>query len=249
MPDETTTPDPTTPTTTSSTPPTPRALSPRPNRGVSLRRKGAAWQALKTFEDAAGGRDSLAEILAAAPLDQKQKNLLAMMLDPVRAGDSLADLLADAGVAPNEVISLFRDAAMTSALTAGTLQLTRHMPKVLDSVAVAASDRREPCDCTLTEDEEVFAPPNPDCPKCSGRGFLAKKGRFEQQQLFMEALNFLKRGGGVAVQVNTQTNVGFSGGFFDKFVKATDDAAYQGGVVDAEISAPGPDPVDPVDEK
>jgi len=238
MPDEATTPDPTTPTTSpsSATPTTTRPLPPHPSRGISLRtQKGAAWQALQQFEQAASGRPALADTLAAAPLDLKQKNLLALMLDPRRGDASLATLCADAGVAAHEVIHLFREAAMSTTLAAGTAQMARHMPAVIESVAVAAQDRREPCLCTVTEDEAVFLPASADCPTCAGRGFLVKKGRFEQQQLFLEALTFLKRGGGVAVQVTQTQTLGVAGGFFDKFVKATDGSAYETGIVEATV--------------
>jgi hypothetical protein len=76
---------------------------------------------------------------------------------------------------------------------------------------------------------------NPDCSLCAGVGKVFQKSSLPHQELLMEAAGFLKKGGGVNVQVNQQV-VNAPKDFFDGFVRGTDAAAYdvEGEVVKEE---------------
>lgn len=188
-------------------------------------------QGLTRYETAMGGRERLIELLQSSDLDVKQQKLLNLIADPANSHISLATLAHSAGIKPVAMLTLLRDTQSALAFAEAHAVMSAELPGVIADVATKAQDHSERCACTLGPGD-TEQPPLPDCPKCGGRGFFLRSSSLEHQQLFLEAIGMLKKGGGVNVQVQQQTGVVVGKGFFDKFVKATDRAALD--VIDAE---------------
>jgi hypothetical protein len=175
-----------------------------------------------------GGRERLVDVLALAKLDGKQELLLRLLTDPARRADSLAHLCADAGVKANELLAIFREAAFAKAFTLAQHTLAERLPAVVEDVADKATNHTEPCHCVV-----INGVPDKKCPGCNGSGKRFFRSSVEHQELLLEAAGLLKKGGGVNVAV--QTVVGDTKGFFDGFVRSTDEAAYAVDAIDAEV--------------
>ncbi len=195
-------------------------------RSRSLTRKDDAWKALAEIEKAAGGREELAHTLGLAESGENGLLLIRLMMDPARVRDSLSRIVADAGMTPSQVLGLFRDAGLAKAMALSQHVLNQHLPAVVQDVAEKSVDAVIACDCV-----KVGGVVNPDCEKCAGVGKIFRRSSLPHQELLMEAAGFLKKGGGVNVQVNQQV-VNAPKDFFDGFVRGTDDAAYS---IDAEV--------------
>jgi len=134
--------------------------------------------------------------------------------------DSLATLAADAGVTADEVLTLFRKGAVAEAHAIATGQIAAGLPAVTRAILDGAVERERPCLCLRNGTAD------PKCSKCRGTGKWLQPADKDRQQMVWEATGLLKKGGGVTV--NTQTNVGVAiqGSFMDRFVKASDQIAY-----------------------
>lgn len=179
---------------------------------------------------AVGGREQLIERLEHGPHDQKMELLLNMLADPGRAHMSIDTLCKDAGLTGREFMKIFREASIAKAFTEANLTLAEKLHSVVTDVADKATNHTEPCPCTLGGLQDA----NPECRECKGRGLQFYRGDIDHQKMVFESTGLVKKGGGVNVQVNQQVAVG-AGGLFERFVKATDAAAYGQKVVDAEI--------------
>lgn len=186
-------------------------------------KNGAMWRSLTAFEEGLGGRAAIVDALQAAKLDWRQENLLRLLLDPLRARDSLAKICADAGVRGTELIDFFRESTFRAALAEAQTRLMERVPDIVVDATEKAIDHNEDCSCTFSRDGQRIDP-LPECPFCSGRGFKRVRSSFDHQQMLLEAATLLKRGGGVSVNVQQNQAVSLGSAFFDKFVKSTDPA-------------------------
>jgi hypothetical protein len=141
----------------------------------------------------------------------------------------LDEAVKDAGINAREFMSIFREASVAKAFTEANLALSDRLRDVAVDVADKATNHTEPCECTLGGKQQ----PNEKCQKCQGGGLVYFRGSLPHQQMVFETSGLLKRGGGVNVNVQQQVAVG-GGGIFERFVKATDEAAYGKKVIDVE---------------
>ena len=217
-------------------------MNKKKKKPVSLAKRGhTARTATSELEEAVGGRVNLLDILSNTARDTKQDILMRLLSDPARSKDSLVTLCASAGVSNTEVLSLFREAAVARSFTKAQVTLSERLDAVVADVADKAQNHTEPCGCLQVQPAGTVA--DPGCPNCSGTGLRHFRGSFDHAQLVFRAAGMTKEGGGVKVNVNQQVGVALGGGFLDKFVKATDDAAFD--VVEAqEVEPPtgGEDP-------
>lgn len=181
--------------------------------------------ALRAFENSAGGRDDLLVALMQAPeLSEDQVMLMRLMGDPARSRDSLAALCHQVGIMPSELLEWFRQASFAQATTA----MMRRLPRVVEDVNVKALDHFVTCpvcqgDAAIGEEK---------CLNCNGKGKIARPSDFDRQRLLFEASGMIKKAQGVQVNVQQNMKVGDVGGTFAKLVKAADEAAY---AVEGEI--------------
>lgn len=181
-------------------------------------------KALGEFEKMVGEREGLVAALSTVELTEKEEMLLGLLEDPARQGETLLTLCKMAGVPAHALMGLYR-----SAMTQQTERiLFGGLPRVVQGVVDQASSGKVVCpECG--NDEELG---KGGCERCGGVGWVYQKGSFDHQQLVMDAARMLPKGGGVNVKVNQQVGISAAGGIFDKFVAATDEAAY---AIDGEV--------------
>lgn len=183
--------------------------------------KATAWKSLRTVEDAAGGREALAEKLTFAALTAPQQRFLDLLHEPDRQQDSLYSLCQQAGLRPFDVLEMMQSARMASAMLDAQENLATALPGVVEDVARKAQDHLSPCACTRTPSGTTAA--NPKCSLCQGRGYIFKAGSFDHAQLVFDAGKMLPKAAGVSIKNENKTLVvGQGGDVFDAFVKATD---------------------------
>lgn len=221
---------------TSPTPPIEAASS-----SLSVTRKDSlspyrTKKALDKFEESVGGREAIIDALELATLGKKEEHFLRLLYDNARHNDSLAKIAKDSGLNAIAVLELFRTAAFAKAHAIVAGQLSDSLPAVVSDIIAKSVDYQVICQScggngTIEmEDEKVRT-----CLDCNGNGKIFKESDLDRQKIVLETTGVLKKGPGVAVQVNTQVNAGSSSTVFSKFVKATDEIAYDVGAVDAEI--------------
>lgn len=181
--------------------------------------RGAASE----FEQAVGGRENLTVILSTVDRDSKRDVLYRLLMDPERAGDSLAKLCSDAGVSATEVLAMYRDAVTAQALVRAQTTLAEKLDGVVRDVAEKAADHIKPCSCVQLSASNVA---DPHCENCGGRGEVWREGSLKHAEVVLKATEVLKTGGGVKVNVNQAVGLNVGGGLLDSFVKATDAAAF-----------------------
>ena len=189
----------------------------------------AQRSAAAAFEEAVGGREQLVEVLSSQVRGTKQDILLRLLSDPGRAGDSLVRDCQDAGMSTTEVLGMFRDAAVARSMVQAQNTLADKLDGVVRDVAEKASNHVEECQCQILS---AVGEPDPTCPECGGRGLLFFRGNLKHAEMVFKAPGLTKEGGGVNVNVKQQVGLAMGGGFLDKFVQATDEAAFD--VVDAD---------------
>lgn len=197
-----------------------------------------AKTASQNLEATIGGRDHLVDILSNEARDTKQDILFRLLCDPSRKKDSLIKICQDAGVSTTEILSMLRDAVVAQSLVRAQTTLAEKLDAVAIDVAEKAHDHTKPCKCRLLSSIDEA---DPECPECGGRGEIYKEGSIKHAEMVFKAAGLTKDGGGVNVNVQQNLGVNVGGGFLDKFVKATDDAAFDvvpEGAYDAEEAEP-----------
>jgi hypothetical protein len=185
--------------------------------------------AVNELDEAMGGREGLLKHLEYAPHNAKLEILLNVLSDPGRTMLRLNEAVKDAGLSAREFMSIFREASVAKAFTEANLALSDRLRDVAVDVADKATNHTESCECTLGGKQQA----DEKCQKCKGQGIVYFRGSLPHQQMVFETSGLLKRGGGVNVNVQQQVAVG-GGGIFERFVKATDEAAYGKRVIDVE---------------
>jgi hypothetical protein len=196
---------------------------------LTLRGAGGKFRSVGGLESSVGGREQLVEILEQGSKTAQLEILVTMLADPARAKLSMASICEDAGISAKDLMHVFRDGAIAKAVNDAHVHLARKLTTVVSDVADKAHNHLEPCRCTVGNTVSSL----PECPECRGTGQVYYRGSLPHQQMVFESTGILKRGGGVNVNVQQQVAVG-SAGLFDRFVKATDAAAYGQKVVDVE---------------
>ena len=190
----------------------------------TLVKQGAA-----NFEEAVGGRKNLVDVLATSLRDTKQDILFRMLSDPKRAGDSLITLCRDAGVTSHEVLNMFRSAVLAKGMVEAQMNMAEKLGEIARDVAEKAHDHVRPCACVMTG---VNGDPNEVCTVCGGKGEVYHEGSLDHAKTVFDATGVTQKSGGVNVNVQQNNMTDGGGALLDKFVKATDEAAFD--VIDAE---------------
>lgn len=227
-----------TPTTETASP-----SPPTPDLGSLLKRIDAASVPMKTlkrtaldrFEDSIGGRENLVDTIALSNLDKKQQHFLAILCDPNRQNQSLTVLARDSGLTPTQVLDLFRNASFAKAHALAMGQLSEALPAVVKDIAEKSVDAKVECPRCFGsgfEREEV------ECIVCLGKGLIFRESDLDRQKLVLETTGISKPKGGVNVQVNQNVGVAMPTNMFSKYVRASDDTAYDvGEIVEAEVKS------------
>lgn len=210
-------------------------------------------RALRSVEEALGGRESLSDTLldledidSHDPGIQKITLLARMLVDPKHQSKSLATLCSDVGLSVGKFLQLFHKAKGARALTVAISKLHDRLPEIADDIAKKSVTRKVRCwSCGgmgKRRDDKGAITKEP-CPLCRGRGFDIEHSDVERQKLAAQITNLVQPAGSPKVQVNTQVNVeGQHPGIRTSaaFREATDRLLYPGktqraDTVDAEL--------------
>lgn len=219
-------------TPTLDTPPTPEPTQLVKRTAAEVTSPTKAKNVLDAFESEIGGREALCDNLSLLSLDKKQQNLLFLLCDPKLEAQPLSSIARVAGVSATSIMEMFTEAAKTRSQAISFGKLARSTPNVIQDILSKSVDSTIDCpECLGLKIEGI------PCPKCRDRGQIVRESDIDRQKLALEMAGILKKGPGVAVQVNNQTNLNglSSGNFFSKWVKDTDDAAYDA-PLDAEFT-------------
>lgn len=189
--------------------------------------------ALDKFEDSIGGREHLIDTLSLANLDKKQEHFLRLLCDPARQRDSLVTIARDCGLLPVHVLDLFRHASFAKAHALSMGHVSEALPSVVKDMAEKSVDATIECPNCMGEQ---YIADGVKCPVCNARGKIFRPSDLDRQKVMLEVGGILRKGPGVAVQVNNQVNNNVQApNMFSKYVKDSDDAAYDmSGIIEAE---------------
>lgn len=215
---------------TSPTPPTSEPGNSKPSTSVALQKIPKNKGALENIEEAAGGREALIDNLLLTTLDKKQQHFLNILADPARAKDSISTIARDSGLKPLEIIDLFRSSAFAAAHAVAMGKLATALPSVVDDLTAKSIDSRIECPQCLGEKNLTDGV---QCPMCWGKGEIFRASDLDRQKIVLESTGVTKKGAGMAIQVNQNVGVVGSSALFSKYVKASDDAAYD--VVEGQV--------------
>jgi hypothetical protein len=191
---------------------------------------------LAKFEQEAGGREELVNILLFAKLDPRQLHFVRVMAQNDAAHMSFAQLCLEANVSPHEMINLYRDTCFQRGQAVAISKTAAAIGGVVDDIIKKAKDRLAPCPrCKGTGN----GPPVGDdktpvaCRVCEGNGSIWLEAEPKAQERLLDILQLGKKGQGVMVAIKNEATAG-NGGFSD-FVKSSDRAARDVSIIDGEI--------------
>lgn len=170
-------------------------------------------------------------MLSLLPLEPRQEQLLRLLNDDARLKDSLAYLCMEAGVKAPTLMDLYRQGQVRLAET----DMFTNVRKVVATVIAQA--KAGELICPKCKGSEQFAGAN--CTRCDGTGRIWHEGSLPHQEMVLQATEILKKGSGLQINMQQNTVIGGGSTLFDRFVRATDGAAYgtEGEVVDAEVKS------------
>ena len=213
---------------------------------------------LADLEKAIGGRPALIAALLHAPKSSNIEYLLGIIAQPRmlaeggrHQGDhSLADLCAQGGITPGELIEAYKAGEINRAQALAVHQVGQRLEAVAADTMRMALPREQVCviceglGTLLAEPTKKIPNPEPEaCKACAGTGHADVEGDIEHKKLALEMGKLLQKGGGVNVQVNQQVGIlgASAGGSLERMQAATDAILYGEEVVppvaavDAEV--------------
>lgn len=203
-------------------------------RTIAAEAQQVVTEAMRSFEQAVGGRKRAVEVLALAELDPKVdpetvEYVTGLIADPRNADKSLAQIAKEGGIDFLDLLRIYRNAMVSRAHLFALEQISQQIPAVVADVMRKAVPYTDVCsDClgaaTVTANP-TKAEPNPTpqpCETCRGTGELLYPPSLEVQKLALQLGGLLKSGGLTIVQ--TQQNAliqanGAGGGPGDLFLK------------------------------
>ena len=166
-----------------------------------------------------------------AALDKRQQYFLDLLTDPSRKHSSISTIAKAAKVTPSQVIDLYRNASFAQAHAIASSCLQTALPAVVQDIAEKSVDAKIECPTCFGSGQSGGTP----CLNCDGRGEIFRASDLDRQKLVLEATGVVKRGQpGLNVNVNQQVGIVQPGSFFSKWVKNSDQAAYDVKAIDAE---------------
>src|SRR3990172_5206771 len=203
-------------------------LSPAAQETLSL-----STAAIKVFEQALGGRQRLADILATGASDPAVERVLNYLLDVTYDDMPLPRLCALAGVTVADLFKAFQRAALVRGQIRAANQLEQHVDAVMADLlhrATPYEETRTICQGTGTM---VLPPPRRPppapvpCRACHGRGRVLVTPDLERQKLVLEMAQLLPKGGGGASATVNVVNAGPAvAGTLEQLQQGVSDALY-----------------------
>jgi hypothetical protein len=193
-----------------------RLIPPRP-RKASLESRQVQKAALTTFEQVVGGRETIVDALVtgavADGIDQARADfILGLLADPKYAKKPLRWFAKAADVTIQELLNLYRAAAVQRAHLASMTHVVRELPAVVQHVMETSRPHEQTCyGCagvgqTTAEPSDKVPNPSPElCRTCKGSGKLLHQPDLDRQKLALTLGGLLQgQGAGSPVVVNVQ---------------------------------------------
>ncbi len=180
-------------------------------------------KAFKAIEETLGGREALVSILQNAPQTPEMDFLIGAVLDPTNDLRSLGGLCRDAGIPIGQLMKLLSDANIAKAQIESMHHISKHLPGVVSNVMEQSLPQEILCPWCKNDNVQVMS-----CKLCNGTGKTIKQPELETQKVALELGGMLKKGGGVQINQQINTNVGgFSSSELSKIRDATDKILFQ----------------------
>lgn len=146
------------------------------------------------------GRDRILETLSLST-DSSAEALIRIMEDPTRVGESFALQCRDAGTTPANVMSMFRDYHVATAVAKASIA----MPELVDDLREDSRSISASCpqcfgqkEVVIEKDGETFVVA---CGTCLGRGVIYTVGSEKARGMLLEIAGVRQKGGGTVVNV------------------------------------------------
>lgn len=201
-------------------------------RLTGIQRTGP-FNAIKQFEEnVTGGKEDIAEKLEAVreQLPKEQLELLKMLKE--RPKQSLARIMAEAGVEPTQTMDLYARGAIVLGKVQAAIIAHNNLPGVVKDLVRHAIDDQTICDvCVGSGMTHHRAGGNKDtvkCPQCKGSGKrweVSKHKEFAVQKI-LEVTKVVGSKDGINVNVQTNVMVGAKGSFMERMIKTSDEVLY-----------------------
>ena len=190
--------------------------------------------ALERVEESIGGRQQMIDTLSSATLDKRQQHFVNLLSDPKRERDTINTIARDAGMKVSQVMDMYRAAAFAGTMVEALTQISNSLPEVVKDITAKAVDSKIECPRCFGSQYEAEGVM---CMQCNGKGQIFRESDLDRQKIVLESAGIIKKNAGVNVQVNQNQQIGIMqpGSFFSRFVKDSDQAAYDiGDVIEAE---------------
>lgn len=125
--------------------------------------------------------------------DEKFEHLLNLMFDPLYRKHKLPALCRRAGLQFGDLIDAFRKAKCDE----GIINMARHVPEVLEDVAIDAKSKQVPCEvCKATGISQTSMEGLPEnCKRCDGKGEYRVPGDASARKLVFDAMGLTGKSG------------------------------------------------------
>ena len=218
--------------TNQTTPMSPTPTTVKPGNSLSLTRGGRDGAltrtrknqvALDNVESHVGGREMLIDTLAMGTLDKKQEHFLRLLCDPARMKDSVVTIARDAGLNPLQVLDMLRDSSKSKGTSIALTYMSEALPDVAADIIDKSVDAKVECPHCFGEG---FVDQDVKCPQCLGRGEIFRPSDIDRQKMIADYTGLAPKKTGMNINMNQQVGVVNPGNFFSKYVKQSDEAAY-----------------------
>lgn len=176
---------------------------------IPLNPSPALEKALRSLEEALGGRDEIVAKLSLVPgLSTEETTILNLLADPESRGKSMGVLCGAAGTTLGRVLELMQKGEWAEAYVRSIRKIARQLPDVVGDVMSRALPRWRSCVVCralgrLPPEKEGGEPRT--CLECEGLGRVEIEPSVERQKMALEAGGLLKSGGnGASISIDNR---------------------------------------------
>lgn len=215
---------------------------------MSGMKSNAALRTVRTFEANVGGKEEIAEKLAAVQetLNPQQLELLTLLRSSTPKG--LGRLMVESGVEPVAIMGAYAKGCVVLGKIQAAIEAHRNLPGLIKDLYRHALDQETVCKVCVGLGEVPYMAGAPTskkvpCPQCkgSGKGLISSKHKEFAHRQLLEVTKMVNEKGGTHVEVTQQVAVAGGGkqmGFFERMLDTADNITFpeqKQRIIDAEI--------------